>query len=190
MKRCLRRSPNLACYVAQHNGLILERAEENRQREINDLQRKAEALGLQLSPSAANVLVSPRKGRFWQSLTHAAPARILFGRRKVEVCASSLTAPPHATNQHATPGFPGHPKGSFWKGVYVTLIVTHNRGQAGRVSRHSAFMLNGQLVELWPTQDVFKRPSDPRTAEYVAGRYGWLFGLRSINSGSVQYLQN
>ena len=59
-----------------------------------------------------------------------------------------------------------------WKGVYTTLIVTHNMGQASRVSGHSAFMLSGQLVEFGPTQDVFKQPSDPRTAEYVAGRYG------------------
>jgi len=59
-----------------------------------------------------------------------------------------------------------------WKGVYTTLIVTHNMGQASRVSGHSAFMLNGELVEFGPTPDVFTRPSDPRTADYVAGRYG------------------
>jgi len=33
-------------------------------------------------------------------------------------------------------------------------------------------MLDGQLVEFGSTPDVFNRPSDPRTAEYVAGRYG------------------
>ncbi len=59
-----------------------------------------------------------------------------------------------------------------WKGVYTTLIVTHNMGQARRVSGHSAFMLTGQLVEFGLTPDVFDKPSDPRTAEYVAGRYG------------------
>jgi len=59
-----------------------------------------------------------------------------------------------------------------WKGVYTTLIVTHNMGQASRVSGLSAFMLDGQLVEFGSTPDVFNRPSDPRTAEYVAGRYG------------------
>jgi len=59
-----------------------------------------------------------------------------------------------------------------WKDVYTTLIVTHNMGQASRVSGHSAFMLNGQLVEFGSTPDVFNRPSDPRTAEYIAGRYG------------------
>lgn len=59
-----------------------------------------------------------------------------------------------------------------WKGVYTTLIVTHNMAQARRVSGQSAFMLNGQLVECGPTQDLFDRPADERTADYVAGRYG------------------
>lgn len=59
-----------------------------------------------------------------------------------------------------------------WKGVYTTLIVTHNMAQARRVSGQSAFMLNGQLVEWGPTQDLFDRPTDERTADYVAGRYG------------------
>ena len=59
-----------------------------------------------------------------------------------------------------------------WKGVYTTLIVTHNMAQARRVSGQSAFMLNGQLVECGPTQDLFDRPADERTADYVAVRYG------------------
>lgn len=59
-----------------------------------------------------------------------------------------------------------------WKGVYTTLIVTHNMAQARRVSGQSAFMLNGELVESGPTQDLFDRPVDVRTADYVAGRYG------------------
>jgi len=59
-----------------------------------------------------------------------------------------------------------------WKGVYTTLIVTHNMAQARRVSHHSAFMLSGELVEFGPTQEVFDGPKDPRTADYVAGRFG------------------
>lgn len=59
-----------------------------------------------------------------------------------------------------------------WKGVYTTLIVTHNMAQARRVSEHSAFMLSGQLVEYGATNELFDRPKDTRTADYVAGRYG------------------
>jgi len=59
-----------------------------------------------------------------------------------------------------------------WKGIYTTLIVTHNMAQARRVSQRSAFLLSGELVEYGATEDVFDRPKDPRTADYVAGRYG------------------
>ncbi|MDZ4802266.1 MAG: phosphate ABC transporter ATP-binding protein [Bryobacteraceae bacterium] len=59
-----------------------------------------------------------------------------------------------------------------WKGIYTTLIVTHSMAQARRVSHHSAFMLSGELVEYGPTQELFEEPKDPRTADYVAGRYG------------------
>ncbi len=59
-----------------------------------------------------------------------------------------------------------------WQGAYTTLIVTHNMAQARRVSDRSVFMLSGELVELGSTQQVFDEPKDPRTADYVAGRYG------------------
>jgi phosphate transport system ATP-binding protein len=59
-----------------------------------------------------------------------------------------------------------------WQGVYTTLIVTHNMDQARRVSNQSAFMLNGELVETAPTEQLFKTPTDQRTADYVSGRFG------------------
>ena len=55
---------------------------------------------------------------------------------------------------------------------YTIVIVTHNMGQAARVSDECLFMLNGELVEQGPTKDIFLRPRDKRTEEYVEGRYG------------------
>lgn len=57
------------------------------------------------------------------------------------------------------------------------VIVTHNMQQAARVSQFCAFMLMGEdhageLVEVGPTDQLFERPTDPRTADYVAGRFG------------------
>jgi phosphate transport system ATP-binding protein len=52
------------------------------------------------------------------------------------------------------------------------VIVTHNMQQAARVADRTAFMLDGQLVEVGPTQDIFTRPTDPRTEEYVTGKFG------------------
>lgn len=55
---------------------------------------------------------------------------------------------------------------------YTILIVTHNMAQARRVSDECVFMLLGKLVEHRRTQDLFLNPADPRTAEYIEGRYG------------------
>src|SRR5204863_4813086 len=52
------------------------------------------------------------------------------------------------------------------------VIVTHNMQQAGRVADRTAFMLDGRLVEVGPTQEMFTTPSDPRTEEYVSGKFG------------------
>jgi phosphate transport system ATP-binding protein len=52
------------------------------------------------------------------------------------------------------------------------VIVTHNMQQAARVADRTAFMLDGQLVEVGPTEQIFTKPSDPRTEEYVTGKFG------------------
>jgi phosphate transport system ATP-binding protein len=52
------------------------------------------------------------------------------------------------------------------------VIVTHNMQQAARVADRTAFMLSGELVEVGPTQDIFTNPHDPRTEEYVTGKFG------------------
>ena len=57
------------------------------------------------------------------------------------------------------------------------VIVTHNMQQAARVSHQSAFFLAeegrpGYVVEAGPTRQVFEEPRDPRTADYVNGRFG------------------
>ena len=55
---------------------------------------------------------------------------------------------------------------------YTIVIVTHNMQQAARVSEESGFMLLGELVEFGRTSDIFTRPRDARTEEYISGRYG------------------
>jgi phosphate transport system ATP-binding protein len=52
------------------------------------------------------------------------------------------------------------------------VIVTHNMQQAARVADRTAFMLNGELVEVGETQTIFTKPTDPRTEEYVTGKFG------------------
>jgi len=52
------------------------------------------------------------------------------------------------------------------------IVVTHNMQQAARASDFTAFMLNGQLIELSETTQMFTRPSDQRTEDYITGRFG------------------
>jgi phosphate transport system ATP-binding protein len=52
------------------------------------------------------------------------------------------------------------------------VIVTHNMQQAARVADRTAFLLDGELIEVGPTQSIFTAPSDPRTEEYVTGKFG------------------
>jgi phosphate transport system ATP-binding protein len=52
------------------------------------------------------------------------------------------------------------------------VIVTHNMQQAARVADRTAFMLGGALVEVDATQKMFTTPGDPRTEEYVTGKFG------------------
>ncbi len=55
---------------------------------------------------------------------------------------------------------------------FTVIIVTHNMQQAARVSDRTAFLLNGELVEVSPTGALFTNPADPRTEAYVTGRFG------------------
>jgi phosphate transport system ATP-binding protein len=57
------------------------------------------------------------------------------------------------------------------RGRYTIVIVTHNMAQARRASDECIFMLLGEVVEHRRTEDLFLNPLDPRTAEYVEGRY-------------------
>jgi phosphate transport system ATP-binding protein len=55
---------------------------------------------------------------------------------------------------------------------YTIVIVTHNMQQAARVSRHTAFMYLGELVEFGETQSIFTNPTQKKTEDYITGRFG------------------
>ena len=55
---------------------------------------------------------------------------------------------------------------------YTIVIVTHNMQQAARVSQHTAYMYLGELVEFTPTAQIFVKPKDKRTEDYITGRFG------------------
>ena len=58
------------------------------------------------------------------------------------------------------------------KKEYTVIVVTHNMQQAARVSDYTAFFLVGEVVEFASTDDIFTRPKDKRTEDYITGRFG------------------
>jgi phosphate transport system ATP-binding protein len=58
------------------------------------------------------------------------------------------------------------------KKKYTVIIVTHNMQQAGRISDKTAFFLNGEVIESGVTEDIFYKPRDKRTEDYITGRFG------------------
>ncbi|HIZ44716.1 MAG TPA: phosphate ABC transporter ATP-binding protein [Firmicutes bacterium] len=55
---------------------------------------------------------------------------------------------------------------------YTVVIVTHNMQQAARISDYTAFFLVGEMVEFNTTDEIFARPQDKRTEDYITGRFG------------------
>ncbi|MBP7745538.1 MAG: phosphate ABC transporter ATP-binding protein [Phycisphaerae bacterium] len=58
------------------------------------------------------------------------------------------------------------------RGNYTIIIVTHNMQQAARVSDITAFLYVGELIEVDDTAHIFTNPSNPRTQDYITGRFG------------------
>ncbi|MBN9499682.1 MAG: phosphate ABC transporter ATP-binding protein PstB [Alphaproteobacteria bacterium] len=58
------------------------------------------------------------------------------------------------------------------KDDYTIIIVTHNMQQAVRISSKTAFMFMGELIEDGDTREIFSKPKDERTEDYITGRFG------------------
>jgi phosphate transport system ATP-binding protein len=58
------------------------------------------------------------------------------------------------------------------KKEFSIIIVTHNMQQAARISKKTAFFLNGEVIEFSETNKIFSTPEDKRTEDYITGRFG------------------
>ncbi len=58
------------------------------------------------------------------------------------------------------------------KKQYTIVIVTHNMSQAARISDNSMFMYLGELIEYGTTKQMFTKPKDKRTEDYLTGVFG------------------
>jgi phosphate transport system ATP-binding protein len=55
---------------------------------------------------------------------------------------------------------------------YTIVIVTHNMQQAARISDATAFFYEGHVIEMGPTQQLFTKPKQQKTEDYITGRFG------------------
>ncbi len=55
---------------------------------------------------------------------------------------------------------------------FTIVIVTHNMQQAARISDVTAFFFKGNIIEVGPTSTIFTNPTNPKTEEYITGRFG------------------
>ena len=58
------------------------------------------------------------------------------------------------------------------KKKYTVVIVTHNMQQATRIADYTAFFLVGEIIEYAPTTELFSRPKEKKTEDYITGRFG------------------
>ncbi|MEQ8822677.1 MAG: phosphate ABC transporter ATP-binding protein PstB [Sumerlaeia bacterium] len=58
------------------------------------------------------------------------------------------------------------------RGSYTIIIVTHNMQQAARVSDRTAFFYEGRLIEFGATEQIFTKPAEKQTEDYITGRFG------------------
>ncbi len=58
------------------------------------------------------------------------------------------------------------------KANYTIVIVTHNMQQASRVSDKTMFFYMGKLIEYGETNQLFFRPAEKKTEDYITGRFG------------------
>jgi phosphate transport system ATP-binding protein len=58
------------------------------------------------------------------------------------------------------------------KKTYTIVLVTHNMQQAARVSDHTAFFYQGRIIEYGATRQIFERPVEKQTEDYITGRFG------------------
>ena len=55
---------------------------------------------------------------------------------------------------------------------YTIIIVTHNMQQASRISDKTAFFLQGKVVEFGETEQIFNKPREKETENYISGKFG------------------
>ena len=146
------------------------------------------ALGLRLGgvKSGAEIGEAVEKAlarvNLWQALKdliHSSPTKLSVGNRQRLCLARALVLKPKILlMDEPTSNMEQHAGARFEQvlrnvGDKTTIIfATSSRKQAARVSDQTAFLLDGELIEIGKTSDLFMNPQDSRTEDYLTGRFG------------------
>jgi phosphate transport system ATP-binding protein len=141
-------------------------------------------LHLKLSRGELDQLVewSLRKAALWEEVKHRLrkPALGLSGGQQQRLCIARAIAIEPEVLLMDEPCSALDPRSSIaiedliaeLRREYTILIVTHNMQQAARASDFTAFLYEGNLVEFGTTRDIFTKPKEKQTENYITGRFG------------------
>jgi len=141
-------------------------------------------LGLKLKREEADEIVESalRKAALWEEVKDSLHKRgtYLSGGQQQRLCIARALAVKPEVLLMDEPTSALDPKSTAkieelvveLKRSVTIVIVTHNIAQAGRVSDYTAFFYLGELVEFAPTSEIFTVPKDPRTEEFLKGKFG------------------
>ncbi len=171
-------------YVRQHVGMVFQRPNPQPFRSIFE----NVAIGPRLNGLASGkqlpelVERSLQQAALWEEVKDrlSAPASSLSGGQQQRLCIARAVANQPRVLLMDEPCSALDPIATLQvedlirqlKEEYTVILVTHNMQQAGRVAEHTAFFLQGRVVEHGSTEDIFTRPKEKETEDYISGRFG------------------
>lgn len=146
------------------------------------------ALGLRLSQEESGAVIGEAvenaliKVGLWEDLKgklHGSPQKLTLGEKQLLCLARSLVLKPKIILMDEATSTIGLQKTMVFEQLIrevaakiPVIFTTSSRKQAARISDRTAFMLNGELIEVGKTSDLFMNPKDNRTEDYITGRFG------------------
>lgn len=146
------------------------------------------ALGLRLAQEESGAVIGEavesalQRVGLWDEVRrqlHGSPERLSLGQKQLICFARSLVLKPKVILMDEPTSIIGLQRTMVFEQLIreaadkvAVIFTTSSRKQAARISDRTAFMLNGELIEVGRTSDLFMNPQDNRTEDYLTGRFG------------------